>query len=64
MRNLNLIKEALQTVRLEEVAAGTGLSYFTLLRYRKGTVTRPPLETVQLISDWLDRKEELAGTLT
>lgn len=51
------IAEALQGERLEEVAADTGLSYFTLVRYRNNQVKHPRLDTVRRLSKWAKHKE-------
>jgi transcriptional regulator with XRE-family HTH domain len=56
MRDMEQIRRELQDHRLEVVAAETGLSYNTVRRYATGVVTNPPLESVQLLSGWLDKQ--------
>ena len=56
MRTVDEIAGALKGARLEEVAVETGLSYFTLVRYRARRVVRPSLDTVQRLSTWLDKQ--------
>lgn len=58
MKSLEEIRVALQQVRLEVVAADTGLSFHTLSRYAKGKVSDPPMDSIQRISDWIENNEE------
>ena len=55
--NLNTLQKALNRHRLEDVAAGTGLSYWTVRRYRAGVVVDPPAEIVERLVAWLDKQE-------
>lgn len=43
-------------VRLEEVAADTGLSYSTVARYARGGVSEPPHSVVQKLTAWLEAR--------
>lgn len=52
--NLNTLKTELSRHRLEDVAAGTGLSYWTVRRYRAGLVKDPPAEIVERLVAWLE----------
>lgn len=54
MKTPEEIQEALQDARLEDVAAETGLSYFTLVRYRAGNFKRPSHDTVSRLSEWME----------
>lgn len=52
--NLNTLQTQLSRHRLEDVAAGTGLSYWTVRRYRAGLVKDPPPEIVDRLVAWLE----------
>lgn len=60
MKSMEEIREALGRHRLEVVAAETGLSYNTVRRYAAGIPTRPPLESMQRLSEWLAKQETTA----
>lgn len=60
LKSLEEIRRALQSHRPEIVAAETGLHYNTVRRYASGVVINPPLESVQRISEWLE-KQAAAG---
>lgn len=51
------IAQQLAKHRLEDVAAATGLSYWTVRRYRAGEVSEPPQEVVDRIVDYLRRHQ-------
>ena len=53
MLTLDEIADRLKDVRPEVVAADTGLSISTVLKYRDGRATSPPLDTVVKLSDYL-----------
>lgn len=55
MMSLEEIREALGGVRLEVVAAETGLSYGTVRMIRSGIASNPTLRTLQLLSDWITK---------
>lgn len=55
---LEQIADALQDVRPEAVAAETGLAASTVYKYRAGKITDPPLQTVRILSDYLNPKGE------
>lgn len=61
MRTIESIQKGLQKHRPEDVAAGTGLSYGTVRRYAAGRAKRPSLETVRLLSEWLEKQEAAVG---
>lgn len=50
------IQERLQALRPEVVAADTGLSISTVYKYREGRAKSPPMETVEILSDYLTSK--------
>jgi len=60
MKSMEEIAAALSAVRLEVAAAETGLSYFTLLRYRDGRVTHPPHASVVRLSEWIEKGEAMS----
>lgn len=60
MRTVDEITEALAApgVRLEEVAAETGLSFNTVRLYAKGkAAANPRFSSIRLLSEWLDKRE-------
>lgn len=63
MKTIEEIQEGLQAHRLEVVAAETGLSYGTLRRYAAGYPKRPAFDTIQRLSDWLEKKETAAPSV-
>lgn len=50
---IDQIRDRLQHIRPEVVAAETGLGISTIYKYRNGEVAKPPLATVQALSDYL-----------
>lgn len=62
MRTVEEIRKGLEGVRLEVVAAETGLSYGTVRRYARGVETSSRTVSIRLLSDWLDAQERLAET--
>lgn len=57
MKTVEEIQQELRAHRLEVVAAETGLSYGTVRRYARGIPTRPPLDTMRRLSEWLSSHE-------
>jgi hypothetical protein len=57
MLTIEEIRQRLHDHRPEAVAAATGLAYRTVIRYRNGEVSEPPLSIVVLLSDYLTTHE-------
>lgn len=64
MRTVEEIRQGLEGVRLEVVAAETGLSFNTVRRYARGDATPANSRhtSIRLLSEWLDGQERLAQT--
>lgn len=55
MERMTEIQKALANAKLEEVAIELGVSYWTLLRYKRGTVKNPPADVYMALIRWIDK---------
>lgn len=58
MMAIEEIREKLLDRRLQMVADSTGIHYATIQAIRNGRVTNPSYETVRLLSEYLEEKNE------